>query len=287
MNLLIKQIINDVKQGVISEYIKYIIAFAVMLFLCVSFSTSVKHGFTVNKIDSNSMTITDVILNIFKGMKPYDPASKTQFDMPTAYILLNVILAFIIGNYPMNDLLGFGKNVLVRTKNRATWWISKCIWNVISVICFYTILIVTIFVICAILGKVSFEPTISICTKITGIDITQKTHYVDIVMLIFTVYMLPILTSLALSMLQMTIAFITSPVISYMVIVAIFVGGAFYNNQLLPGNYFMILRNQTLLDGGFNTYFAILEDISIFIISALVGYIYFKKIDIIETRGLV
>ena len=283
---LIKQVTNDIKQGLISEYFKYLLAFGVMIFLSLSFVMSVKNGVAVNRIDTSSMTITDIFMNFFKGMKPYDPNSNSQFDMPTAYILLNVLLAFIIGNYPMNDLLGFGKNVLVRSRDRASWWISKCIWNVISVIVFYSILFIIILITCAVFGKLSFEPTVSICSKITGIDITQKTTYVDIGMLLFTLYCIPIVTSLALSMFQMTMAFITSPIISYTFIIAILVGGAFYDNPFVPGNYFMLIRNEILLKGGYHTFAAIFEDCVIFIVSVLVGYIYFKKFDIIEKHDL-
>lgn len=287
MNLLMKQAKNDIKQGILCEYMKYVVVLAIMIFLTVDFTMRVGHGFEIGKIDTGTMSITDVLLSIFKGMEEYNPNSKMQFEMPMSYILLNVFLAFIIGNYPMKDLLGFGKNVLVRSKDRASWWMSKCIWNIAAVTSFYGILLIVILITCGIKGNFSVEPTVSICTKITGINITQETQYVDIGLLLLTVYVLPILTSLALSMFQMAMAFITSPVISYMIIIAILVGAAFYNNQFLPGNYFMMLRNQTLLENGFHTYIAVIFDSFLFIVSAIAGYLYFRKCDILEKHGLI
>ena len=287
MNSLLKQVKNDMKQGILNEYVKYVVAVIIMTFLTVDFTMSVGHGFAIGKTDTSTMSITDVLLYIFKGMKEYNPNGRTQFEMPTSYILLNFFLAFIVGNYPMKDLLGFGKNVLVRSKNRASWWLSKCIWNIVTVVSFYGILFGVILITCAIKGDFSFEPTVSICTKIIGIDISQETKYVDIGLLLISLYVLPILTSLALSMFQMAMAFITSPVISYMMIVAILLGAAFYNNQFLLGNYFMMIRNQTLLENGFHTYIAIIADCFVFVVSAVAGYLYFRKCDILEKHGMV
>lgn len=63
------------------------------------------------------------------------------FEVPVLFLLINILLAVLIGGYAAGELHGTGLNKLVRCRRRSDWWICKCIWNVISVLGYYAALI--------------------------------------------------------------------------------------------------------------------------------------------------
>ena len=66
--------------------------------------------------------------------------SDQPFEVPVLFLLINILLAVLIGGYAGGGLHGTGLNKLVRCQRRSGWWFCKCIWNVISVLGYYAAL---------------------------------------------------------------------------------------------------------------------------------------------------
>ena len=282
VRVILKQVKQDLMQSISMEYIRYILAFIIILLLISEFCFKVHMYSLVGKLSSYSFSVGDIFLNMFKGIKEFNPRDGNTFEMPTNYIFINMFLAFIVGNYPVKDLHGFGKNVLVRSKSRSLWWLSKCAWNVMIVFLFYAFMYGFSLAIGIVSDNVNINPTIDISKAMAYMNIEQTPLHMQISACIIGLIILPICTSMALSMMQMTLTFITTPIISYLIIVTILVASAFYKSQFLIGNYFMMIRNGSYITNGINSVQGLIIDGIIFFISLTIGYLYFNRYDVMN-----
>ena len=78
----------------------------------------------------------------------------------------------------------------------------------------------------------------------------------------------------------MTLSFFTNSFISYIAVICIIVASAYYKSQFLVGNFLMVRRNAIFLNGGIDTIKAVIFDVIIIIASVILGYLYFKKLDL-------
>ena len=79
-------------------------------------------------------------------------------------------------------------------------------------------------------------------------------------------------------------ALVISPVIAYIVNVALLTAAAYYTVPFLQGNSFMMLRNACCVDGGVNTGLSIGISVAVAVISIIIGKIYFDRMDILKKR---
>lgn len=104
---------------------------------------------------------------------------------------------------------------------------------------------------------------------------------------IYYVFVLPAVTSMAVSVFQMVLSFWIKPVISYICILAMYVFSAYY--IWFPfGNYSMLLRSLPALgDAGYTVFSAVLSDAVLLALSVSFGLIYFKKYTILgKVQGI-
>lgn len=269
-NDLIKLIKHDIRQGIICNWLKYVLAFFMVIFpLLILWKMCSNENITPSFID--------YIIYIFKGMEIYVPSPTSTFKIPVIYLMFNIYIAFLVGNYPLNDLTGTAQNILLRTKNRLSWWLSKCIWNMGSVIVFYIVIFFTCFIFTLFTGTLSLTPTNELHSYF-GVNFSN----VDEMRLVFTVAVLPLLTSIAVSLAQMALAFMMKPVNSYIIVVSFFVASAYFFSFLLIGNYPMLMRNSLVIDNGIDTYRAVFVCIGVALVSAAAGYARFRKMDILD-----
>ena len=87
-----------------------------------------------------------------------------------------------------------------------------------------------------------------------------------------------------MALFQMMLALVISPVIAYIVNVALLTAAAYYTVPFLQGNSFMMLRNACCVDGGVNTGLSIGISVAVAVISIIIGKIYFDRMDILKKR---
>ena len=113
---------------------------------------------------------------------------QTDINIPTAYILPNILIGFAIGNYPFKDINGYGGMVLMRAGKKLVWWLSKCIWAVFTACICYGILILEIAGVSLAGGRLSLQVNRQVCISIDGYDKTLIKNNPNLTRL--TVYML-------------------------------------------------------------------------------------------------
>lgn len=289
IGLIIK---NDFIQGILLQWKKYLLVVIVSFVVFIDFILRIRHGIQNETIVNVKSSIADGLIYLFKGVREFQSGTNIQFDLPTAYILLNVLLAFIIGNYAVKDLYGYGKDILIRCRNKKHWWISKCVWNICSVTLFYVVIWIVLLIVNIVAGKISLQPTEQICYGIIGLpqsmesEMTINSGIQQLQKLFVIAVVLPLLTSMAISAIQMTLAFVLSPIVSYICVIAFLIAGAFFNHPFLLGNYFMLLRSDLIISEGYNVVVAVFIDVVFVCLSFVGGYLFFKKTDLLENQRM-
>ena len=125
---------SDLIMGFASNKIKYIIV--ALFFGCRIFCiTEIFLDFAEDGL-IKSPSVTDIWFNIFEGIPIYIPNNNLPFQIPFVWLMIQILVAFLIFNYPTQDLCSYGTQILIHIRNRKMWWISKCIWNICTVLFF-------------------------------------------------------------------------------------------------------------------------------------------------------
>lgn len=274
------QILAELKYGLLSGGYKFILPFIIGIDYADTFIRQIQTYMMYGK-QSLQVSFIDCIVYVFRGMREYIPAKNNPFEIPTNYLIIVIVLALFIGNYPLKDLHGFGKNVLVRSRRKSDWWFSKCIWNISTVLVFFLSIYAGVAVRCVVsssmfssIGNVNAD-VISVvlgCNK----ESIYNANVIGVMVLV-----LPVLTGIALSLFQMTMAFLTSAIISYISIITVAIFSAYYTVWFLPGNFLMTYRYTQVCENGVFLAKSVMVDVVIIVVSVIVGYVYFRKYDVL------
>ena len=79
----------------------------------------------------------------------------------------------------------------------------------------------------------------------------------------------------------MTMAFLTSAIISYISIITVAIFSAYYTVWFLPGNFLMTYRYTQVCENGVFLAKSVMVDVVIIVVSVIVGYVYFRKYDVL------
>ena len=156
------QLKHDFFSGVLGGWKKIIPFVAIILSLCVYFSVSCaeleKIGFV-----KGSPTIADTLIYIFRGMRPYNPKIELQFEIPIAWLMIQLYIAFVIGNYAIQDMSGYGQQFLIRATTKKQWFIGKCFYCVTNVLLYYLLVYFVVIAYSLVMGTASFSFSSDIC----------------------------------------------------------------------------------------------------------------------------
>ena len=271
---IIQHICHDLRIGLVGQWKKYAAAAVVFAVICGDLFSRFQSALTyaTSEMTSSTVSFGDDLFYLFRGMPeavPGDPEMEINFF----WVLIFILLAYIVSYYPFKDLSGYGQQMLLRSQKRGYWWLSKCIWNVFSVISFYLIafLIAALFAI-LLGGDLSLLPHNDIQLYLNHFSFPELTP----AMVLLLTLCLPLSVSITLSLIQMTVSLILNPIFGMITSAAILATSIFFNSQWILGNYLMVIRSQALSLQG------LLLCPILCAVSILIGYFYFQKRDILS-----
>lgn len=276
---------SDIKEGIFRKL--YI--FLVPLFIGIFYSVMYYHNLSAVSSRGDYVTgasIGDCIAYIFKGIPRFIAGKNTYFEIPIEYLVINCTMAVFIGKYALKDIREIGKYKLILSGSRFSWWIGKFIWNIVTVIMYYLALFAGIFItaVCNINKyshkTITIKPDVVFWQNIIRFDNHEGADQINISMVLLFVLII-IMTSIAISLLQMSLEFHFGSIISVILVVAIYVFSAFKLHILLPGNYLMVNRYYFACSGGIQCNYAILIDALILLVAFFDGLFAIKKYDVI------
>lgn len=278
----------DIKNGITKAYKKYILAFVFFISAALIFRMSVESGVP---------TLGDYTLFIMTGIAPYTPSPLVRFEFPIVWVCFFMIIFFIVLYYPYDDIDGFGKYILISSKKRSFWYLSKCLWVVFSVILYFALFMLSNLIVGVIFGD-SLKPGLS--------EIGLESIYTDVANesvaapigaetalegaynggtvtpnCLVELYLNPFLVCVATSLIQTTFSLFVKPVFSYILSAAILIFSAYYTSPFMIGNYAMVSRSALFAADGVKGTTGIIICVAAAVLACVVGVLRFRNYDII------
>lgn len=275
---------NDLLQGIWERKVLCMVIVFTSIMMTFLYVLHINKYFLKNE-NVLEITIVDIILYLFKGMKKYIPSEKNPFIIDWQYMLWNILLSVLIGQYASkigrdNDLL-----VLVKSKSKGKWYFSKIWWCLITIL-FYFFLIFLGIIIGMVISGVFFS-NIQIKFDITYNESLYKSMYSNMYSaysLLARFFVLNVLSYVCIYIPQMIITVFTNTFLGYVYIVSILIISAFYANWYLIGNYQMLYRYEELYLFNQNFIWSIILVILVVFIVCIVGRYLIEKNDLLKRK---
>ena len=276
----------DIRVGILQQYRKWLIAAAVFTAACLEYLMEIQGYSSGLAMETYPVkeTLGNCLLFLFRGMQEYSITLDKQFTFPAIWMLMYLLAAYFTLYYPYHDLEESGQHLLLRSGGRRLWWISKCVWNLLSVGLFFGISWIVTGLFCLFRGvpltmELSENMAAFLEMRYSQLWLHPKEMTVEILLL-------PMLVMMACCLLQMTLSLFLRPIFSFMVTGTILLASVYYQTPALIGNYAMTIRNSKLLVGGMDTTVGILFSLGILAGAFLVGLLKFKRYDILRKENV-
>lgn len=279
--MFIKLFLFDLKNGMLKKYKGYLISAGLALFFCLELLNKLR----IMKYFSVSLYagFSEYLLYIFGGVKQYIPTSSNNpFQFPAIWMLVNILLLFITLNYPFQDMQSAGQQILIRTKGRTKWWLSKCLWNISCTVFYYLILCGVVFLFCLLLGlPITF--TVNNGFLLDMFDMRSSQNLIGSVFTVgFRYFILVFLVMGSISLAQMALSLFIKPIFSFFICSIFLLLSSYFLSPVFLGNYAMVVRNDQVIANGISFTVGIVYSLTLAALSVIVGLIYFKRYDIIK-----
>lgn len=242
--MFIKILKFDIKNGIIKRAWLFVIVFVFFLLAdFILFMQRMNMGIDNLKIIEQKLTIGDMLLYATGGAKHFVVEDGTAFSYPILWMLVILIISFINLRYPADNLCGFGRHILILSGSRRAWWISKCVWQMLSVCIYYFIMLLAAASFALFTGADYSLNINEFLPRLFMLDLRELAPLpwnivLPILLHIFAVYVL--------CMLQMLLSFYIRPLMSFFIISAILLFSVFFSSPLLIGNLAMPLRTENI-----------------------------------------
>jgi len=263
----------DIKMGFCKDWYKIFVLIGAVLISCIA----LLYYADFNDLELGSF---DYLLYLTKAEPPYDPELDERFQFPFTWFLLHLYLAWLIGRYPFSELYNnHGSSVLILGGSRRKWYISKLIWALFTVVSYYLVMFLTVLIFCAVCQ-------IPITWKIQGVYDPQVLSLIEPVstQTLLAVLMLPILTSITVSALQLFLSALTSSVISFFLIAVLFVASTYETTVLLFPNCSQLSKYTIFSENGIGIAESYIALGIVLLGSVIAGLIHFQRQDILKKQ---
>lgn len=273
---------HDIYSGILSRWLLYFIVMLILLLVMLDLNQAVESVKEMGLIQPN-ISFLDGVMHLFLGIREYRPDQGFSFDIPVLWLFFHLYLAFMIGSYAWDDLHGIGQQIILKSKSRRMWWLSKCIWNFLSVLVYYLSGAVIIFLTLIIFifmknGHLAFWPSTDIGTFLHQLNLTGLSKAA----VLREAVLLPILVSAAVCLLQMFVSLLIRPLYTFIITTILLISSAFFKNIFLIGNGSMMLRNAAFTDGGIDSRLLFLICLCIILLVIAGGSVFMNHYDILE-----
>lgn len=267
---------EDIKRAFYNNRYRFLMAFLLILAL-VLVSTNICNAMYLRNPELGKMNFIDYIFYLTCGMEPVLPENMDEVTIPFVWMAVQFLCCLVTLDYVYGDQKSFGKDILIRTKSRVQWWISKCVCITLMTMAVYIIMYTISFIVSLINYGVSGELHLDL---LRSICLLRNSYIYSHEMSVFLLTV-PILFSVCISLLQMAISQFTGPIFSLVIILSTDILSVFTNNKYLWGNWSMILRSDICIENGISVGFAIAASLITGVIGVIIGGFKFYKRDIL------
>lgn len=247
-------IVFDVRTNCRMFLWRYMVAAIVLLFLI---------GAVIGTEEHNGSNYWHTLIEVFEGIPIYRRNEQQIFRLPVFIMVFQLYLNFLIGSTWGDGLQMFRIMALIKERSRRKWWIEKCAGVIFCVLFYYLIMYLILAAVMFILnGTLSFD-----------------SYSVE---LILNLCALPIVTSIAIGILQEYIGIFFGMVWGYGVCIVLLVASSYWTSPWLIGNNLMMLRNVYISGEGVHLKDGILAGLVLISIIIMAGAHRIRKFDFIQ-----
>lgn len=226
----------------------------------------------------------DFMMYLYGGMDIYQP-SLGVFVFPVRWMILFLFPAFFTLNHPFEDMSGFGQQILIRTNGRTAWWLSKCMWNALSVGLYHGLIYLTVFLFCETAGADStggFQREL-----LYALFQTAPAHRRGAAELPpLSILLIPIFLSIGISLAQMALSLFFKPIFCFFATALLLITSAYAATPCLIGNYAMPMRFDTVITNGVSARAGTIIAAVLVPAAIIAGNIRFRHYDILNREEI-
>lgn len=261
LNLLKNILARDFLLEIYTLKARYLILYSYIFFINIIYS------YLISKNHGNLM---DLFYNLYKSGEYVNNLNY----IPVNWILINILILFITGDFIHNNLKNDSINVILKSEKLSIYWISKCIWIVINVIFIY----ISMFIITYILGGfiLGFELEYSSSLESLFVFKIPPLKFIAVMLLLY------ILTSIATVFIQSILSLRFKSKHSFFITISINLLSTYCNNKFLIGIHSMILKHNWFeRSSDLSIFFSIIYILLLIILLIVLGYRFLKNKDFI------
>ena len=228
--------------------------------------------------------LIDYLTRVFVGIEPIQRLPRgDSLEIPLDWVVASCGVLFINLEYLLFDLTASGHQVILRSGSRIGWYLSKCLWNLISCVIYFLGMLVTALVFVWLDGGKVFDFTIGeMIAAFYGGRIQAGT--ISLGGLFYITIVLPFLNITALSMLQMCLCLYMRPVLAFLTTFGVQILAIFLPYSWMFSNGTMSTRSALAIIG---TVDPVILTISIAVViggSIVAGLLKIKGTDILGRK---
>lgn len=219
-------------------------------------------------------TWMDYMIGCFRGAMP--AASVSELEFPMGWFLVMAGCLFLNLDYPMNDLTDAGQQIIVRLVNKKGWFLSKCVWNLLSSVIYILLGMGTALTFALLSG--GSGALRSTPQALLGMGLYGNVE-LSVAQGLAAAVLLPWLTVAALNMLQMALTLIIKPIFSFLICVCTLVLALLTASPFVLGNGAMTARNGIIVPELMDSVTVAIVCGAVIVVSGAAGMLRFCRMD--------
>lgn len=271
-----KIFIQDIKRALYVQRYRYIIAILLITAL-ILIPVNIAVSFNKRVPEAENMNFLDNVFYMLAGCEYVNPLKIKDIKIPYSWMSVQFLCGLITLDYVQSDQNGIGKAIMLRSKSKLCWWLSKCLCLICLVIGLYMLL----FIVSAIAASINYRLIGGLHMELLSMVLELNNTYVFEDGMITYLFTVPILVSVGATLFQAGLSQYLSPVIGMVAVLSIDIMSVFSNSVILWGNWSMLLRSSLCSQDGMAVWKSIVAGIMIGIIGMAAGGVRFCKKDIL------
>lgn len=223
----------------------------------------------------------DYMMYCFMGSTPLDFSSELELSLPIFWLLEMSGCLLLNLDYLLNDLTNAGQQVILRSQTRGGWYASKCLWNLLATVLYFLAGCLTVWFFALVAGARGTLANDPVVTLNLFCRVLEDVVSLSSGQVLVCAILLPLLTGMAYSILEMTLCLFIKPVVSFLTCMALLVTACYWNSPFILGCGAMVTRSSFLLEDGITPDQTAGLSLGIIALCCVIGMLCFRRTDIL------
>ncbi len=165
-------VVLDIKEGILKNFYKYILVCIIIVLIAAAYIHTYNDLRMAGKINYTRFSIADIWIYFFRGK--FININRGSYEFPSViYLMLQMMIAYIIGDYARKDYDVRARYIVPRTGSREKWIVCKIVWMWCSISLIYICMLGIIALLCLLHpnGVLNFSINKELAQEITDVEL--------------------------------------------------------------------------------------------------------------------